>query len=466
MPINRRLLSFGASLRQVAHSKLLWRALVVLLFFEGLAAIAWLGFFLRWSPNHLMFGVAFMATQLLALTAFLCGGRAEQQRMWFSRLRHVRESRRSYYEMFHVAGDPTLARRVQALRPSRPFAALTSPEQMSGWRESTRHEIIGGLYQEAFARDEEAPSIRVLHEVGLEAGMSRAFVTYEASDGTTIPAYLFRPESHAPLPAVFVIPGSGRGIVETAGLVRSYQNAAALALAKAGFVTLTPELRGSGHLGQVLGTDRERVVLNALLAGSSYSALIVNDLRRGLTALSRHQAVDPTRVAVSGCSLGADLAITLGALDTRACAVVAQGLFPWHGERGQRPTSEENGSAFGRHSCSVIPGEATFAHYEDRFLLLAPRPFAIINGKRDVGNMREEESWLPSLLRTAYRLEEADNNFKFVLSSGGHEYHVAPAIEFLKHHLKATQEGRRSMEVGSFNGARLDVPLLRPHEGG
>jgi len=411
-----------------------------LLIFDGLAALAWLGFFLQWSPNHLMFGVAFMATQLIAVTAFLCGGRAEQQRMWFSRLRHVRESRRSYYEMLQVAGDPTLACRVQALRPSRPFATLTSQEQMNGWRESTRREIIAGLYQKAFARDEKAPTIRGLQEVNLDGGISRAFLTYEASDGTTIPAYLFRPESHAPLPAVFVIPGSGRGIVETAGLVRSYQNGAALALARAGFVTLTPELRGFGHLGEVLGTDPPRVALRALMAGTSYSAFIVNDLRRGLTALLTHQVVDPTRVAVSGCSLGGDFAITLGALDTRASAVVAQGLFPWHGERGQRPTPEEDGSAFSRHSCSVIPGEATLAYYEDRFLLLAPRPFAIINGKRDVGNMREGESWLPSLLRTAYRLEEADSCFEFVLSPGGHEYHVAPAIEFLKHHLKATQE--------------------------
>jgi hypothetical protein len=37
---------------------------------------------------------------------------------------------------------------------------------------------------------------------------------------------------------------------------------------------------------------------------------------------------------------------------------------------------------------------------------------------------------------------------------------VAPAIEFLKHHLKATPEGRRSMEVESFIAARLAVPLV------
>jgi len=132
--------------------------------------------------------------------------------------------------------------------------------------------------------------------------------------------------------------------------------------------------------------------------------------------------------------------VTLGALDTRVRAVVAQGLRNWRGERGQRPTPEEDGSAFTRDACTIIPGEASVAHYEDRFLLLPPRPFAIINGRRSVGDMREDQSWLLSLLRAAYRLEQADDRLEFVLAPGGHEYHLAPAISFLRHHLTPTAE--------------------------
>jgi dienelactone hydrolase len=421
--------------------------------FQLLALSAWLAFCFGQPPGHFEFWLAALATPLGAMVGFLYGGRAEQQRAWFTRFAQFYESRRPYYKPVRVGGDPTLSRRRSAMKPARPFAPLTSPEQMSAWRDTTRREIINGLYQEAFAPELEAPGIRVLQEVNLDGGITRAFVTYDAADRTTIPAYLFRPKGDELLPAVLVVPGNGRGIVETAGLVRSYQNGAAMALARAGFVTLTPELRGFGHLGSTLGTDHPRVALNALMAGRSYSAIIIHDLRRALTALLGDRAVDPTRVAVSGSSLGGDLAITLGALDTRVSAVVIHGLFPWRGDRGQRPTPEEDGSAFSRHSCSIIPGEAIIAHYEDRFLLVAPRPLAIINGQRDVGNLREEDSWLPSLLRAEYRLEQAGSCFEFVLAPGGHEYHLAPAIDFLHRHLVA----------GVPRGLRLDCPRASDH---
>jgi dienelactone hydrolase len=441
-------LSVHVPLYCALRSKALWRALALLAGFELLATSAWLAFCFGRSPGHFELWLAALATPLVGIVGFVYGGRAEQRKAWFTRLAHFYGSRRPYYEPLRVGGDPTLAQRRHALKPSRPFAPLTSPQQMSAWRDTTRREIIAGLYQDAFAAEDEVPRFRVLREANLDGRISRAFVTYETADGTTIPAYLFRPKSDTPLPAVLIVPGSGRGIVETAGLVRSYQNGAALALARAGFVTLTPELRGFGHLGHVVGTDPERVALNALMAGRSYSSIIIHDLRRALTALLGDRAVDPTRVTVSGCSLGGDLAITLGALDTRASAVLAQGLYPWHGDRGQRPTPEEDGSAFSRHSCSIIPGEATLSHYEDRFLLVAPRPFAIINGKRDVGDMREEDSWLPSLLRAEYRLEQADSCFEFVLAPGGHEYHLAPAIDFL----------HRPLAAGVPRGLRLDCP--------
>jgi dienelactone hydrolase len=306
---------------------------------------------------------------------------------------------------------------------------------MLSWREAIRRQLIADLYAKVFVPEEKSPTFQVLQELSLNGGVSRAFVTYEAADGTTIPAYLFRPRINQRAPAVLVVPGHGRGIVETAGVVNSYQNGVALALAQAGFVTLTPELRGFGHLGEVLGTDHSRVALRALMYGTSYSAILLHDLRQGLTALMEHSTVDPARVAVTGCSLGGDLSVTLGALDTRVQAVIAQGLCRWHGDRGQRPTPEEDGSALARDPCGVIPGEGRLTHYEDRYLLLAPRPFAVINGRRDVGDIREEESWLLALLRGAYRLEGASDRFSFCLTGGGHEYHLQPAIAFLRHHL-------------------------------
>jgi dienelactone hydrolase len=433
----------STSLRRALRSKALWRAMALLVGLELLATSAWFAFSFGRSPGHFEFALAALAAPLAAIIGFLCGGRAEQREGWLTRLASIyesrRESRRPYYEPFRGGGDPTLSERLRTLKPSRPFATLTSPDQMSAWREAVRREIISGLYEEVFVREANAPSIRVLREVDVD-GISRAFVTYEASDGTTIPAYLFRPRrSDRQMPGVFVIPGSGRGIVETAGLVKSYQHGAALALARAGFVTLTSELRGFGYLGKVIGTDPPRVARKALLIGSSYYAVVLHDLRRGLTAFLSHQSVDPTRVAVSGCSLGGDLSITFGALDTRVSAVVAQGLERWHGERGRAPTPEEDGSEYRGDASTIVPGVARLTHYEDRFLLLAPRPFAVINSTWDVGNQREEESWLLRLLRSAYHLEGADDCFQFCVMPGGHEYLVNPAVEFLRRHLSESR---------------------------
>jgi dienelactone hydrolase len=433
-------------LRRALRSKALWQAMALLVGLELLATSAWIAFWFGRSPDHFAFALAALAAPLAAIVGFLCGGRAEQRERWLTRLASIcesrRERRRPYYEHLRVGGDPTLSGRLHALKPSRPLATLSSPEQMRAWREAVRPEIISGLCEDAFAPEDNVPSIRVLREIDVGEGVSRAFVTYEASDGTTIPAFLFRPRSDKQMPAAFVVPGHGRGIVETAGLVKSYQHGAALALARVGFITMTPELRGFGHLGKVIGTDPPHVARHALLVGTSYYGVVLHDLRRGLTAFLGHQSVDPTRVAVTGCSLGGDLSITLGALDTRVGAVVAQGLCRWHGERGQAPTPEEDGSEFTGDASDIVPGAGRLAHYEDRFLLLAPRPFAVINTTFDVGNMREEGSWLLRLLRSAYQLERAEDCFQFCVTPGGHEYQVNPAIEFLRRHLSEARRGR------------------------
>jgi len=419
------------TLARLLRSRTFWRVVSVVALCECLAASAWLLFLLNASTSHTLFALALLATQLLALIGFLSGGRAQQQQGWLTWLTGAIEARRAYYEPVSLSGDPTLLHRMSALRPDREFAPLTSPEAMREWRRRIRLQLTETLFRSPFAQSGKAPEIHTLRTVQLGT-LSRSLVTFEANDGTAIPGYLFQPDdADRPRPVALVIPGHGRGIVETAGIVKSYQHGVALALARAGFVTLTPELRGFGHLGEVSGAGHTRVAIRALLAGTSYYAVLLDDLRRGLSALLDLPAIDPDRVVVTGCSLGGDLSVTLGALDERVSAVVAQGLCNWHGERGQRPTPEEDGSAFNADICAVVPGDRSGSHLEDRYLLLAPRPFAIVNSMLDVGHMQVGTSWLLSLLESAYHLESVASRFRFILAPGGHEYHIRPAIDFL-----------------------------------
>jgi hypothetical protein len=432
------------NLSQLARSRFMWKVLSLLCLLEALTAGVWCLFVLNERLHHLHFGTAFLGAQGLAVLGCVVGGYLECQWGCFSRLARIRESRRSYYTAVPEGGDATLLCRVNALRPARPVAALTSRGDMATWRAAVRHEL-GTLYDSPQVPERDVPKIQLVSEIRLAGEVTRALVTVGAADGTRIPGYLFRPALRDPAPALLVIPGHGRGIVQTAGLIPSYQHGAALALARVGFVTLTLELRGFGHLGEVIGTDHGYVATRALRAGTSYPAVVLSDLRRGLTALMDLPAVDGERVGVTGCSLGGDLSITLAALDERVQAVVAQGLCKWTGPRGQRPTPEEDGSRITRDPCGIVPNETARFHYEDKFLLVAPRPLAVINGRRDVGDIDEEESWLVTLLRDTYQLEGVTDRFRFVLTSGGHEYHLAPAIEFLNHHLKKPGEMRREI---------------------
>jgi hypothetical protein len=68
--------------------------------------------------------------------------------------------------------------------------------------------------------------------------------------------------------------------------------------------------------------------------------------------------------------------------------------------------------------------------------------------------MREEESWLLSLLRRTYRQEDASERFDFELLSGGHEYYVGPAIRFLRRHFRFPQERPAAISEAGFDPAR------------
>ena len=418
---------------RIARSRLLRQILAPFLLLQALCVWGW------WMSAgepfaHVRFALGMGAASALALVGCFAGGQLERRLGLFSRLARTREARRSYYERLEHPGDVTLERRVAGSRPQRAVADLSATGLTPEWRRETRAAITS-LYEGPWAGADGVLEIRRVHEETVRNGITRTLLTFAGPDGVRIPGYLFSPPGSGRRPAALVIPGHGRGIVETAGRVRSYQHGAALELAVAGYVTLTVELRGFGHLGEVVGTDHAYVASRALLAGSSYPAIVLGDLGRALSVLATHPGVDGERIAVTGCSLGGDLAITLGALDPRVAAVVAQGVTRWSGPRGHRPSPEDDGSRFTGDPCGIIPGEMSTAHYEDRFLLIAPRPFAVIGGWDDVGHFPEADSWLVTLLRGAYRLEGAPDQFDFIRVDGGHEYHLAPAIAFLNRHL-------------------------------
>lgn len=367
----------------------------------------------------------FGAAQLMALLGLVIAADLEAANQWYARWRSNSVERPGHE--FKAKGDPSLVARVVEQEPLIQRPPLDRPALLDAWREELRWHLrqnLFGLHEGAGV----PPPFEVLQTEQIAPGLRRRFIAYRAPDGTSIPGYLFEPASDRRLPAVLVLSGHGEGIVETAGLVESYQHGVARELARAGFVTFAPELRGFGYLGAPIANEHRFTAYNALLAGTFYKAVLVRDLVPAMDLLLSLPSVDPGRVAVTGASFGAEMSVTYAALDTRVRVVVAQA---WSGEAVGKERGREGGHLdFDDDLCHFIPGHNQHLLGEDWFLLVAPRPLLLVRGDQ------ERDPRDPAhILRLAYASLGRPDAFRYTREPGVHEYFLEPAIAFLRLHL-------------------------------
>ena len=202
-------------------------------------------------------------------------------------------------------------------------------------------------------------------------GVQRELVWLRTEEELRVPGYLLRPqEVREPLPAVLVFPGHGT-IEQTGNLESSYQRANALALARAGFVTLTMELRGFGRLGAL---GHLQIDAAARLVGRTWYGLLVQDGMRALDYLLTRPEVDPTRIGATGIGAGGALTMYTAALDDRVRVALVNSYL---GKYVVTCLDEAH------CPCNDIPGILRYAEMGDVAALIGPRPVLFVSGRRD-----------------------------------------------------------------------------------
>jgi dienelactone hydrolase len=270
------------------------------------------------------------------------------------------------------------------------------------------------------------PASKMIREE-VSGSLRRREYRLKVSPGFELPAVLLTPvAASGALPAVLVLPGHVRagesGLQQLTEEIDSYHNSAGRRLAEAGFAVLAIELRGFGLLGPPAHPEHRLVAYNALLAGSSYKALVAGDVRVAVDFLASLEGVDGLRIGIAGASLGGEIAVAYAALDLRLGAISFHSYGGGTGRfKGLTGTGEQL-----PHYCHLIPGSSRWMRREDVFALLAPRPTL---GVRGSSQAFRQPAFADSLQR-AWRLAGAADEIALANAAGGHEFFPIPAIEF------------------------------------
>lgn len=331
-----------------------------------------------------------------------------------------------------ISADPGLQVYVKG-QQSIDRAPPWTPEKGDTWRDEMRTYITSRLDDIPFDNTDLPVGVRVLEHQLSTANVERYQLAFSSFDGTEIPAYLHIPmrsnlTKQDKLPAILVVPGHvdihESGLEQTTRQADSYQHAAALRLAQAGFVTMTIELRGFGYLGKLQDMEHRLVAYNAILGGSSYKEIIMHDMAYAMAALRSNDKVDPERIGITGTSLGGELAVNYAALDESIKVIVFQG---YGGKTGFKKSAL--GSRRSQpHYCHLLPGLDARVRMEEWIWLLAPRPTLSVRGNRE----RAVSEDAIERYKQGWPLK---NDFEHIVAEGGHEYFVEPAEAFFKQFL-------------------------------
>ncbi|HEY3416985.1 MAG TPA: acetylxylan esterase [Armatimonadota bacterium] len=272
---------------------------------------------------------------------------------------------------------------------------------------------------------EEAPAVVWGETVETGAGYRVRKLRYEGYPGLWVPALLYEPTTAGEsLPGVLNPEGHHQ-----AGNALPAKQMRCINLAKRGMIALSVEYLGMGELSSGNGHGR---VYQMDLCGLYGVGVFFLALKRGLDVLLRVPRVDPSRVAMTGCSGGGWQTMLLSCVDTRITTVVP---VAGHSPVWQRIQYLPD---IGDHE-QLPPDWCRAADYDTMTALLAPRPCLLIYNHYDDCCFVSEHTYASVYERAKpiYELLGCPDNLEFhdSLFPRTHNYdegNRARAFEFLE----------------------------------
>ena len=331
-------------------------------------------------------------------------------------------------------------RRFEGYVPRLSFAGSTK-EEWKAWKAQAlpRLQDLMGDYPEKVPL---RPRIEAVVEDG-DLLLERVVIDTEAY--ASLPAWVLRRKDlptgkrHA---AILCSHGHGAfgkdpvaGFRNTPGLaadIASMNYDYAAQMARAGFVTMVPDLRGFGErydpVDAALGHDTCDInYVKGSMLGVYPLTLIVHDMKACVDYLETRPEVDPERIGMMGLSQGGTTTTFTTALEPRIKAAdIICYVNPWAGfglSRGNFCGSQ------------VVPGIYRWFDTHDIAGLIAPRPLLIEMGKKDTCFFIADLLKGYEGVERIYKAAGAGDKILADIGEGGHAFVGKKAFEFFRKNL-------------------------------
>lgn len=329
---------------------------------------------------------------------------------------------RSYYGPglgAFVAGQAARTAQIAAApRPARGLRYVPgNPQSAEAWQKSLRSKLFGLLHLSDLASASDAIALNetVLDEAKCD-GYRLQTIELQSTATRRIRARLAIPDEPVDggNPAVVAIHGHG-GTMDTPfdGENPIYKEFGK-ALAQRGFVVI------STNVGQHEIYEPGRTLMGERLW----------DLMRCVDYLESRPDVNGQRIGCAGLSLGGEMAMWLGAMDTRMAATVSCGFLTAMDQMEQNHCM-----------CWKFDGLRELVDFADIYALTAPRPLQCQNGRKEPATQFTVALAEKALaeIQPAYNDFNASDWLMLRIHDGGHEIDLEPLVQFLSKHLGASE---------------------------